>query len=146
MTADPVLASVQIDAPPERVYEYFVNHRPCSPGWVTTHCSKPNQVAGSISTSKARQYAATTWISNRHTGWSSAGATPAPTTCHPARPLVEVRFTADRGGTRVDLEHRDLQLADRPAHVVGWIHYLGRLQIAAPGGDPGPDPGMPAPA
>jgi hypothetical protein len=29
---------------------------------------------------------------------------------------------------------------------VGWIHYLGRLQIAAPGGDPGPDPGMRAPA
>ena len=71
--------------------------------------------------------------------WGYAGSNDLP----PGATTVEVRFTADRGGTRVDLEHRDLPLADRPAHVVGWIHYLGRLQIAAPGGDPGPDPGMP---
>jgi hypothetical protein len=24
-------------------------------------------------------------------------------------------------------------------HEQGWIHYFGRLAVAAPGGDPGPD-------
>ena len=61
----------------------------------------------------------------------------------PILPSHEVTLTPDRGGTRVDLEHRDLPPAERPRHASGWTHYLARLQTAAPGRDPGPDPGMP---
>jgi hypothetical protein len=59
---------------------------------------------------------------------------------------VEIRLTADRGGTRVELEHRDLPPGERPGHISGWTHYLARLEAAAAGRDPGPDPGMPDPA
>jgi hypothetical protein len=30
---------------------------------------------------------------------------------------------------------------ERAGHEKGWNHYLGRLKIAAAGGDPGPDTG-----
>ncbi|TMJ36571.1 MAG: transcriptional regulator, partial [Alphaproteobacteria bacterium] len=36
-------------------------------------------------------------------------------------------------------------LPDREActsHEKGWTHYLGRLVVAAAGGDPGPDRGL----
>jgi len=70
MTADPVLASVHIDAPPERVYEYFVKPQAML-AWMGDYALLETEPGGrSISTSKARQYAAATWISNRHTGWS----------------------------------------------------------------------------
>ena len=61
----------------------------------------------------------------------------------PGTSTVEIRFTAERGGTRVELEHRDLPVEERPGHASGWTHYFGRLAVAAAGRDPGPDPGMP---
>src|SRR4051794_14458972 len=72
--------------------------------------------------------------------WGYAGSEHLP----PGASTVEVRLTADRGGTFVELEHRDLPPGQRPGHVVGWAHYLTRLGIAGAGGDPGPDPGMPS--
>jgi hypothetical protein len=39
------------------------------------------------------------------------------------------------------LVHRGLATPElRNAHREGWQHYLNRLTVAAPGGDPGPDP------
>ena len=64
----------------------------------------------------------------------------------PGASTVEIRLIADRGGTRVELEHRDLPPSERPGHISGWTHYLARLEAAAAGRDPGPDPGMPDPA
>ena len=72
--------------------------------------------------------------------WGYAGSGRLP----PGASTVEVRLTADRGGTRVDLQHRGLPPGERPGHASGWTHYLNRLQIGAAGRDPGPDPGMPA--
>jgi len=146
MTADPVLASVQIDAPPERVYEYFVKPQAML-AWMGDYALLETEPGGrfhlDIKGASVRGHYLDLEPPHRLViSWGYAGSNDLP----PGATTVEVRFTADRGGTRVDLEHRDLPLADRPAHVVGWIHYLGRLQIAAPGGDPGPDPGMPAPA
>ena len=52
---------------------------------------------------------------------------------------VEVELVPDGEATLVRLTHRvPTELAD--FHSMGWEHYLGRLAIAAPGGDPGPDP------
>ena len=47
---------------------------------------------------------------------------------------------ADGDRTIVRLEHRGFP--DENAvreHTEGWDHYLARLQVAAAGGDPGPD-------
>jgi len=59
----------------------------------------------------------------------------------PGSTNVEVTFTEVDGGTLVRLVHTGLPTAESAeAHGVGWDEYLSRLVIAAPGGDPGPDP------
>jgi uncharacterized protein YndB with AHSA1/START domain len=59
----------------------------------------------------------------------------------PGSTTVEVTLTPDGDGTHVRLVHRGLASAElRSAHRDGWQHYLSRLSVAAPGGDPGPDP------
>ncbi len=57
---------------------------------------------------------------------------------------VEVELEAVDDGTEVLLRHHKLGGEAAEQHTVGWVHYLGRLRIAAAGGDAGPDPG-PAP-
>jgi uncharacterized protein YndB with AHSA1/START domain len=57
----------------------------------------------------------------------------------PGSSTVEVELVPDGGATIVRLTHRvPAELAD--FHAMGWEHYLDRLAVAAPGGDPGPDP------
>ena len=53
---------------------------------------------------------------------------------------VEVTFTPAGDDTIVRLVHRRLPPAAIDFHRAGWEHYLGRLGVAAAGGDPGPDP------
>ncbi|MEM9560984.1 MAG: SRPBCC domain-containing protein [Actinomycetota bacterium] len=42
----------------------------------------------------------------------------------------------DDGTTTVELRHDGLPFGPADAHAQGWTHLLGRLAIAAPGGDP----------
>lgn len=69
-------------------------------------------------------------------GWESEDS--------PVRPgssTVEITLVPDGDETVVRLVHSDLPSADSAnAHAVGWEHYLPRLELAAAGGDPGPDP------
>lgn len=62
----------------------------------------------------------------------------------PVRPgtsTVTITLTPDGHHTIVKLVHSDFPSEDSAlAHGNGWDHYLPRLVIAAPGGDPGPDP------
>jgi uncharacterized protein YndB with AHSA1/START domain len=67
-------------------------------------------------------------------GWRDSPAVP------PGSTTVEVNLTADGDGTVVDFTHRGLPVDERERHGDGWRHFLERLSIAAPGGDPGPDP------
>jgi len=54
---------------------------------------------------------------------------------------VEIELVPDGEGTRLHFTHRDLPTDEAAeSHGHGWDHYLERLVIAAPGGDPGPDP------
>jgi hypothetical protein len=50
-----------------------------------------------------------------------------------------VNLTADGDATRLHFAHRGLPRGQREQHAHGWRHFLGRLTIAAAGGDPGPD-------
>jgi uncharacterized protein YndB with AHSA1/START domain len=143
MTADPVIASVHIDAPPERVYEYFTRADAivtwmgdyalleASPGGQFTVDVKGAPVRG--------RFLALDPPHRIVISWGYAGSARLP----PGASTVEIRLTAERGGTLVELEHRGLPAAERPGHVSGWTHYLGRLEAAGAGRDPGPDPGMP---
>lgn len=69
-------------------------------------------------------------------GWESADS--------PVRPgssTVEVTLVPDGEDTIVRLVHSDLPSRESAdAHTTGWEHYLPRLELAAAGQDPGPDP------
>jgi uncharacterized protein YndB with AHSA1/START domain len=59
----------------------------------------------------------------------------------PGSSTVEYELLPEGNGTRVRLTHRGLPNAESiESHAHGWDHYLGRLAVAASGGDPGPDP------
>ncbi len=68
-------------------------------------------------------------------GWEGREKTP------PGSSLIEIDLIDQGGGTLLRMTHSGLPDAEECAsHEEGWTHYLGRLVIAAAGGDPGPDP------
>lgn len=61
---------------------------------------------------------------------------------HPIPPgstTVEITLHPRGNKTLVRLVHRELPEDAISDHEHGWGHYLGRLEIAATGGNPGPD-------
>jgi uncharacterized protein YndB with AHSA1/START domain len=58
----------------------------------------------------------------------------------PGSSRVEITLDPDADGTLVRLRHLDLPEETREIHGQGWDLYLGRLAVAATGGDPGADP------
>ena len=143
MTVEPVTASVHINAPPERVYEYFTRPEAIVT-WMGEYALLEPEPGGRfcVDIKGAPVRGRFLHLDPPHRlliSWGYAGSGHLP----PGASTVEVTLIADRGGTRVDLEHRDLPPAERPRHASGWTHYLARLQTAAPGREPGPDPGMP---
>jgi uncharacterized protein YndB with AHSA1/START domain len=70
-------------------------------------------------------------------GWEGSEAVP------PGSSLVEIDLVDRDGGTLLQMTHSGLpDEAQCAAHARGWTHYLGRLAIAAAGGDPGTDQGV----
>jgi uncharacterized protein YndB with AHSA1/START domain len=59
----------------------------------------------------------------------------------PGSSLIEIDLVDEGGWTLLRLTHSGLPDEEtRASHAEGWAHYIGRLAIAAAGGDPGPDP------
>jgi uncharacterized protein YndB with AHSA1/START domain len=72
-------------------------------------------------------------------GWEVGGG--GPDLVPPGSSTVEIELVPSGTGTTLRLVHSGLPDEDSLAsHSAGWDHYLGRLAVAAPGGDPGPDP------
>jgi uncharacterized protein YndB with AHSA1/START domain len=67
-------------------------------------------------------------------GWDEPGAY-----VPPGSSTVEITLTTQGKSTLVKLVHSGLGELTLNDHTQGWNHYLGRLAIAAIGGDPGPD-------
>jgi uncharacterized protein YndB with AHSA1/START domain len=57
----------------------------------------------------------------------------------PGSTTIEISLHPEGDKTRVRLVHRGLPDDAVSDHGDGWAHYLGRLAIAAPGGDAGAD-------
>ena len=144
MAAEPVAASVFVAAPPEQVYEYFT-HPAAIVRWMGDYAllePKPNgRFTVDIRGTPVRGHYLELEPPHRLLiSWGYAGSERLP----PGASTVEVRLIAERDGTRVELEHRDLPVDERRSHLSGWTHYLARLTLAALNGDAGHDPGMPA--
>ena len=143
MTREPLTASVHIDAPPERVYPYFVEPE-AMVRWMGDYALLEAAPGGRfvVDIQGAPVRGRYLELEPPHRivfSWGYAGSDRLP----PGASAVEVRLIADGGGTRVELEHRDLPAEEVPGHASGWRHYLDRVAIAGAGGDPGADPGMP---
>jgi len=69
-------------------------------------------------------------------GWEGSEDVP------PGSGLIEIDLLERDGGTLLRMTHSGLPNAEQRArHGEGWAHYMGRLSIAAAGGNPGPDIG-----
>ncbi len=67
-------------------------------------------------------------------GWDGREKTP------PGSGLIEIDLIDEGEGTLLRMTHSGLPDAEAcVSHEQGWAHYLGRLAVAAAGGDPGPD-------
>jgi uncharacterized protein YndB with AHSA1/START domain len=66
-------------------------------------------------------------------GWEEREKVP------PGSSLIEIDLMPKNGSTLVRFTHSGLPPEEVEPHREGWNHYLGRLAIAAAGGDPGPD-------
>jgi uncharacterized protein YndB with AHSA1/START domain len=141
MAADPVTATVHIDAPPERVWEYFTKPDALLQ-WMGEYALLEPEAGGQFTVNIQGAPVRGRFLRldpprRLLISWGYAGSDRLP----PGASTVEIRLTPDGTGTRVDLEHRHLPSAEEPGHAIGWVHYLARLTAAAIG-DAGPDPGM----
>ena len=134
---------IRIEASPETVFEFFTDPEKMKqwkgieaeldpqPGGIYRVTVLPVAIAtGEYVRIEPPTFVAFTW------GWEGE-AQPVP----PGSSLVEVSLRADGDGTLLQLRHTGLptqEMAEQ--HTQGWTHYLSRLQVAAAGGDPGPDP------
>jgi uncharacterized protein YndB with AHSA1/START domain len=144
MAAEPVAASVFVAALPERVYEYFTQPEAIV-RWMGDYALLEPEPDGRFTLDVRGAPVRGRYIEldppyRLLISWGYAGSERLP----PGASTVEVRLIPDGAGTRVELQHRDLPAEETQGHVAGWAHYLARLQAAAGGGNPGPDPGMPA--
>jgi uncharacterized protein YndB with AHSA1/START domain len=144
MAPEPVVSSVFVEAAPERVYEYFTRPEAIV-RWMGDYALLEPIPNGrfNVDVRGAPVRGRYLELQPPHRlliSWGYAGSKH----LAPGASTVEVRLIAERGGTRVELEHRDLPEQETPGHVSGWTHYLARLQTAIATGNAGPDPGMPS--
>ena len=145
MTSEPLLASIFVNAPPERVYDYFTRPEAIV-RWIGDYALLEAHPQGRFhldirGTPVRGRYLELEPPHRLLISWGYAGSDALP----PGASAVEVRLTAERNGTRVEVEHRDLPEAQTAAHRLGWMHYFARLRLVIDEGDAGHDPGMPTP-
>jgi uncharacterized protein YndB with AHSA1/START domain len=130
---DTIQRELRIDAPPERVFAFFVEPErlvrwmgssarldPRPGGEFRLEYANGSVAIGTFVAVERPRRVAFTW------GWQDPN--------DPIRPgasAVDVTLTADHGGTVVRLRHSGLSGESRRTHEEGWIHFLGRLMVAA---------------
>ena len=140
MAAEPLTASVHIEAAPEQVFEYFTSPEAIV-RWMGDYALLEPSSGGAFEVDingvpVRGRYLEVDPPHRLLISWGHAGSDRLP----PGASTVEVRLSPAGGGTRVEIEHRDLPQDMRDAFGRGWPHFVARLAVAAAGGDPGPDP------
>ncbi len=137
---------IEIAARPETVWELLVDPEKALRWWgigveldprpggrLRVHVIPGSVVSGEFVEVDPPRRLVYTW------GWSEggggAGLVP------PGSSTVEIELEPTEAGTTVRLTHSGLPNDESAgSHGDGWDHYLGRLAVAAAGGDPGRDP------
>jgi uncharacterized protein YndB with AHSA1/START domain len=140
MATEPLTASVHIEAAPEQVFEYFTSPEAIV-RWMGDYALLQAAPGGAFEVDingvpVRGRYLEVDPPHRLLISWGHAGSDRLP----PGASTVEVRLSPAGGGTRVEIEHRDLPQDMRDAFGRGWPHFVARLAVAAAGGDPGPDP------
>jgi uncharacterized protein YndB with AHSA1/START domain len=138
--ADPIECQVYIAAPPESVFSYFTDPDKMAK-WMGSQIVLDPQPGGVYQVQvNSRDIARGEYVEVVPTrrvvftfGWIGSPVPPGSST-------VEITLEPSQGGTLVLLRHTGLPKPAREQHVGGWAHYLARLEQAAAGGNPGPDP------
>lgn len=138
-------ASIDIDAPPEAVFDFLVTDRGLT-AWMGQWAALDAQVDGAFAVNIAGYAIRGRFLEvdrpRRVTmSWGVAGNDELP----PEASTVCFELTAIDGGTRVDLLHAGLPPISVDGHADGWAHFLPRLRVVATGGVPGIDHWTPRP-
>lgn len=139
--SDSIVREVRIRAPRDAVFTYFVDPvkmvawkaraawlEPRPGGLFRVEVNDRNTARGQFLEIEPPRRIVFTW------GWEGADDMP------PGSTRVEVTLEPHGDETVVRLVHSGILDALRPSNAAGWNHYLPRLQRAAAGRDPGPDP------
>ncbi len=132
-----VTLTERIAAPPEVVFEFFVDPdkmlrwmgtaidiEPEPGGKFWLNATGSDIAIGSFVTVEHPRLIVFTW------GWQGSVEVP------PGSSTVTVTFTPDGDQTIVELCHEGLPGGASDRHAEGWTSFLGRLSVAATGGDP----------
>ena len=137
--------SIDIDAEPERVFDYFVRPE-LLVRWMGDVARLEASVGGLFSVDINGVLIRGHFVRlERPTlieiAWGESGNAVMP----PGATRLLVTLVAHGAGTRVTLEHSGLAPNETKKHRIGWPHFVERLAVAARGDDPGPDPWKTAP-
>jgi len=132
--------SIDIAAPPDRVFDYFVKPE-LLVRWMgdvaRLEASEGGLFSVDINGVLIRgHFVRVERPSQIEIAWGEAGNDAMP----PGATTLVITLEAREGGTHVRLEHTGLTPAEVKKHAVGWPHFVERLGVAARGGDPGSDP------
>jgi uncharacterized protein YndB with AHSA1/START domain len=137
--------ALDIAAPPERVFEYFVNPE-LLVRWMGDYARLESRAGGLFSVDINGVLIRGYFVRVEppyliEIAWGEAGNEAMP----PAATRLLVTLEARGDHTRVQLEHSGLIASEANKHAMGWPHFLERLLVAAGGSGPGPDPWKLAP-
>jgi uncharacterized protein YndB with AHSA1/START domain len=132
--------SVDIDAPPEEVFDHFVRPE-LLVRWMGDVARLEACDGGVFSVdingvSIRGHFVRVERPSLLEIAWGEAGNELMP----PGATRLRVTFEVRGSSTHVELEHTGLVPTEAAKHAIGWPHFIERLAVAARGGDAGPDP------
>lgn len=137
-------SSIDIAAPPERVFEYLVTAEGIT-AWMGDWAQVEPTPGGEFSVNIAGYGARGIFLEvdrpRRVTvSWGFEGSEELP----PGSSTVSFELSTTDGGTRVEVVHTDLPESAVPGHVDGWDHFVARLALAATGQRLPPDAWTPS--
>lgn len=138
MSAEPYRDSIHIEASPDVVYGYFTR-ADAIVRWMGDRAILDPRPGGEFTLifgdkSVEGRYVELDPPNKLVIAWGRRGSRELP----PLSSTLEVHFTSEAGGTRVEIVHHGLPDSEAARHAMGWQHYLGRLRILGSGVDPDP--------